>query len=332
MLACSKKEEPAPSETAQAEETAAEPKEVSEETYYYMCPLSSLEYWQAHRAGLEDACAELGVTPKFVGNDKLDADAMCAIFETAINDPNCAGIISACHFPDAYEPLVRAAKEKGIPVCFQTIEPLENSERLCFLGTDYVEFGKMMMRQAAEATGEQGNVIISNNLSAGTPSVADVMTGLREEVKNYPNMKIVAEVDDTSDAAVAATKVGAALLANENVTAIIGGQSVSAIGAVTALKENGIEGVEVISIDRDAATLEYIQSGDIYATVVGKQYSEVYYATKICYDYNHGPKNAYATDDAAAGMVIAPDRVNCGALVINKDNVEQFVDFSYVDR
>lgn len=332
LSACAAKKAEAPAETT-SEQTAESPKTVSEETYYYICPLASLEYWQAHRNGLEDACKELGVTPKFVGNDKLDCDAMVAIIETAINDPNCAGIITACHFPDAYEPLVKKAKEKGIPVCFQTIKPLENSERLCFLGTDYVEFGRIMMRQAAKATGETGGVIISNNLSAGTPSVASVMQGLREEVEDFPNMYIAAEVDDTSDAAVAATKVGAALLANPDVTAVIGGQSVSAIGAVTALKEAGKAGdVKVISIDRDVATLEYIKNGDIYATVAGKQYSEVYYAVKICYDYNHGAKNAYSSDDAAAGMVIAPDTVNCGVLIIDQENVDKFMGFSYVDR
>lgn len=327
---CAKTEETV--EPGEASASNAQTKEISEETYYYICPLASLEYWQAHHAGLEDACAELGVTAKFVGNDKLDVDAMVAIIETAINDPNCAGIVTACHFPDAYEPLVKKAKEKGIPVCFQTIKPLDNSERLCFLGTDYVEFGRIMMRQAAEATGGKGNVIISNNLSAGTPSVADVMTGLRSEVENYPDMKIVAEVDDTSDASVAATKVGAALLANENVSVVIGGQSVSAIGAVTAIKEAGLsDQVKVISIDRDTATLEYVQSGDIYATVAGKQYSEVYYAVKIMYDYNHGPKDAYSADDASAGLVLAPDTVNCGVLVINKDNVDKFMGFKFYE-
>lgn len=327
------KNEPTPTPNTATPTEPVEAKEVSEETYYYISPLASLEYWQAHRAGLADACAELGVTPKYVGSDKLDVDAMVAIFETAINDPNCAGIITACHFPDAYEPLVKMAKEKGIPVCFQTIRPNDDSERLCFLGTDYVEFGRIMMRQAAEATGGKGGVIISNNLSAGTPSVASVMQGLREEVENWPDMKIVAEVDDTSDASVAATKVGAALLANPDATVVIGGQSVSAIGAVTAIKEAGLsDKIEVISIDRDTATLEYVQNGDIYATVAGKQYSEVYYAVKICYDYKHGPKDAYSADDAAAGLVLAPDTVNCGVLVINKDNVEKFMGFKFLDE
>ena len=305
----------------------------SAETYYYICPLSNLEYWQAHKAGLEDACKELGVTPKFVGSDALDAEKMCAIIETAINDPNCSGIIMQANFADAYEPYVQKAKEKGIPVCYQTVDGVKDSARLTFLGTDYVQYGRTMMDQAAEATGSQGNVIVSNALSVGSAAVESVMTGIREEVEKYPNMKIVSEIDDNSDAAVAATKIGAALLANKGVTVVIGGQSTSAIGAVTAIKEAGLsDQVKVISIDRDAACLEYIQSGDIYSTVAGKQYTEVYYGVKICYDYKHGSKKAFSNDDAAANMVIAPSFVDTGSLIINKDNVDKFVGFSYAKR
>lgn len=308
-------------------------KPVSPETYYYICPLANLEYWLAHRAGLEDACKELGVTAKFAGDVGLAVDAMVAVIATAINDPNCAGIVMQANYADAYEPLVKEAKAKGIPVCYQTVDGVPGSARLCFLGTDYVQYGKIMMQQAAEATGGKGNVIVSNALSAGSSAVEAVMKGIREEVDNWPDMKIVATVDDNSDAAVAATKIGAALLANEGVTAVIGGQSTSAIGAVTAIKEAGLSGkVHVISIDRDSATLEYIQNGDIYATVAGKQYTEVYYGVKFCYDYHHSAKNAFSADDASADLVIAPSFVDTGALIINKANVEKFVGFSYANR
>ena len=328
LIACAPKQEVAPEAAPEAAPAAT-----SEETYYYIAPLASLEYWLAHRAGLEDACAKLGVTAKFVGDDGLDVDAMCAVIETAINDPNCAGIVMQANFPDAYEPYVKQAKEKGIAVCFQTVDGVAGSERLCFLGTDYVQYGKIMMQQAAEAAGGKGGVIVSNALSAGSPTVEQVMTGIREEVANWPDMKIVAEVDDQSDAAVAATKTGAALLANPNVSVVIGGQSTSAIGAVTAIKEAGLsDKVDVISIDRDAATLEYVQTGDIYSTVAGKQYTEVYYGVHFCYDYKHGAKNAFSADDAAAGMVIAPSFVDTGALIINAGNVDKFVGFSYADR
>ena len=88
----------------QGEETGKEAGAKTDETYVFMCPLANLEYWQAYRVGLEDACAELGVTAKFLGDDGLEADAMCAILETAINDPTTAGIIMPGHFPEAYEP------------------------------------------------------------------------------------------------------------------------------------------------------------------------------------------------------------------------------------
>ncbi len=306
---------------------------VSEEAYYYIAPLANLEYWLAHRAGLEDACAELGVTAKFVGDDGLDVDAMCAVIATALNDPNCSGIVMQANFADAYEPFVKQAKEAGIPVCFQTVDGVEGSERLCYLGTDFVQYGRVMMQQAAEAAGGKGNVIVSNGLSAGSKAVEDVMAGIRAEVQNWPDMKIVSEVDDQSDAAVAATKIGAALLANEGVSVVIGGQSTSAIGAVTAIKEAGLSGqVKVVSIDRDSATLEYIKSGDIYATVAGKQYTEVYYGVKLCYDYNHGAKNAFSEDDAAADLVIAPSFIDTGSLIINAENVDKFLSFSYANR
>ncbi len=93
-----------------------------------------------------------------------------------------------------------------------------------------------------------------------------------------------------------------------------------------------LDQVKVISIDRDAATLEAIQNGEIYSTVAGKQYTEVYYGVKLCYDYNHGAKNAFSDDDAAAGLVIAPSFVDTGALIINKDNVDKFASFSYATR
>lgn len=311
----------------------AEQPAVSPETYYYIAPLASLEYWLAHRAGLEDACRELGVTAKFTGDDGLDVDAMVAVISTAINDPNCAGIVMQANFADAYEPLVKEARAKGIPVCYQTVDGVPGSERLSFLGTDYVQYGRIMMQQAAEAAGSKGGVIVSNALSAGSNAVTAVMTGIREEVKNFPDMKIVAEVDDNSDAAVAATKIGAALLANEGVTVVIGGQSTSAIGAVTAIKEASLsDTVKVISIDRDSATLESIRHGEIYSTVAGKQYTEVYYGVKFCYDYRHGAKNAFSMDDADAGLVIAPSFVDTGALIINQGNVEKFEGFSYANR
>jgi ribose transport system substrate-binding protein len=99
---------------------------------------------------------------------------------------------------------------------------------------------------------------------------------------------------------------------------------------VTAISEAGLKDkIKVISIDRDSATLEDVKNGDIYSTVAGKQYTEVYYGVKICYDFQHGSKKAFSNDDASANIVIAPSFVDTGSLIINKDNVDKFIGFSY---
>lgn len=330
MAGCAKQEESAPAAAAAGEEAAEEGTDLSGETYVYMCPLSSLEYWQAYRVGLEDACAELGVTAKFVGDDGIEADAMCAILETLINDPTTAGIMTNGHFPEAYEPYFEQALEKGIGIVYTGGGAETPSCALTTLGSDYVAYGAQMLDQAAEAIGGKGKIIVSQNLTAGGTPGEQVMEGIHTQIENYPDMEIVAEVDDQSDAAVAASKIGAALLANPDVVGIIGCQSASGIGAVTAVKEAGMsDQIDIICIDRDAATLEYVKSGDIYSTVAGKQYTEAYYGTKILFDYRHGSKQAFSNDDATANMVIAPSFIDTGALVINQDNVDFFLDFTY---
>lgn len=334
FVACGQKSGAPATDAPVSEEGAAEGEAAanSDETYVFICPLANLEYWQAYRVGLEDACAEMGVTAKFLGDDGLEADAMCAVLETAINDPTTAGIVMPGHFPEAYVPYYEMAWEKGIPVV-NTGDDVPGSRRLTCLGNDYVEYGAMMLEQAAEAVGGKGDVIVSNAFSAGSLAVEEVNEGIHRAIESYPDMKIVAEVDDQSDAAVAATKIGAALLANPDTAVVIGCQSTSAIGAVTAIKEAGLsDKVKVVSIDRDAATLEYVKNGDIYSTVAGKQYTEAYYGMKICYDFNHGSKSAFSNDDGAAGLQIAPSFIDTGALIINQDNVDLFLDFNYADK
>ena len=330
IIGCKKDQPASESSGEQAEATVASKPVTLDEEYVYLAPLSNLEYWQAHRKGLEDACAELGVKASFVGDNKLEATAMCTLLETLIVR-GVDGIVMQGNFPDAYIPLFEKAWDAGIPIVTQTVD-VPNSKRLCFLGTDYVKFGENMLELAAEASGGKGDVIISTFLTAGSLTVEDILTGIHNAIKKYPKMRIVAEVDDKADIAEATVKIGSALQANPNVAVIIGGQSVSGLGAVTAVREAGKEGqIKIISIDRDAPTLEAIQNGEIYATVAGKQYTEVYYGVKLLYDFHHGSKRAFSNDDTAANILLAPSFIDTGVLIINKDNVEKFVNFKYYD-
>lgn len=296
------------------------------EEYVFVTAAANLEYWNQHKNALQAACKELGVKGTFVGDDKVEPQVMVTLLETVIAKKP-AGIITPGHFPDAYKPVFEKAWELGIPVAVVTVD-VPDSKRIVFIGTDYYQYGKTMAELAAEATGGDGKVIISTFKEAGTKSEYDISQGIYDTFNSkYPNMKIVAEVEDKADASIAAQVNSSALQAHPDASVIIGCQSVSAIGAVTALREVGKLGqVKVIGMDRDQPTLENIKEGNIYAAVAGKQYSEVYYALKFLYDYNHD-RLPLVEDNKKSGVVAQPQYCDPGAIIINKDNVDDFINY-----
>jgi ribose transport system substrate-binding protein len=314
---------PAAEAAAPATDAAAaeEPAANKEEVYVFMTPLMSLEYFQQHKHAVEDAAADLGVTGYMAGSEKYDAQEMVTVFDTLI-EKGVAGIITPGHFADAYRECVDRAWAAGIPVATVTMD-IPDSKVLCHFGTDYVTYGEIMAKTLLDKIGPE-KFIFSTNLQGGGDPAHNIMEGILNVCKANPGFEMVVQVEDGSDAAIAASVIGAALQANPDVKGIIGAQSVSGIGAVTALREAGmLDKVTIVCIDKDAPTLEAIEAGDIYATVIGKQYTEVYYATKFLYDYNHN-KLKLVSDSKAAGISPLPTFVDTGAIIVTKDNVSFF--------
>lgn len=301
--------------------------EQSSDEYVFVTVLMNLEYFQQHRKAVEDAGKELGVKGYMSGSNEYDANEMIKVFETLIQNPNVKGIVTPGHFEDVYRDLFEKAWDAGIPVCTVTLD-VPNSRSLCTFGTDYVTYGYIMAKSLGDAIGNQGKVLISQNLTGGGKPAQDIVDGIFKYAAEHPELTVLEPLQDDSDAAVAAKVVGAALQANPDTVGVIGCQSASGVGAVTAIREAGLlDQVKVVSIDKDLPTLEAIKAGEIYATVCGKQYTEVYYATKFLYDYNNG-KLEFAKSNDYMGLEISPlpTFVDTGALVITKDNVDAFID------
>ena len=111
----------------------------------------------------------------------------------------------------------------GIPVIIVNTDIPSN--RLSFLGCNPYQAGYDMGTQMGTLlNGKTGKVIISTAISAGQPSALENLRGAKEALANFAGIEVV-EVDDTADANVAATNIGAALQANPDVVGIIGQQA-----------------------------------------------------------------------------------------------------------
>jgi ribose transport system substrate-binding protein len=313
---------------ASAAPVSSSGEDYSNETYVFMTAASNLEYFSAHKKGLQDACRALGVKASIVGDEKVDAGTMANLLAATI-EQDIKGIVLVGHFPDAYTPLIDAAWEKNIPVVTQTVDA-PDSKRITFIGMDFITYGANAMDLMGEALGGKGKIAISTSLDGSGQAAMDVLTGIRDRAaEKYPGIQIVAVLEDKAQTDTAVSVISACLQANPDLDGIIGCQAPSAVAAVTACREAGLlDKIKIVGFDRDAATLEAIKNGEIYGSMAGKQYAETYYATKFLYDFHHAGLSI-SRDDKAAGLLGVPSFVDLGSIRITKENVDYFIGYTY---
>ena len=290
-----------------------------DDVYYCIGALLSLPYFQDHRIGFEAACEELGVTGKFVGPMDYDMTAEAQMIEEAIAQ-NPKGILVMA-FEDTLTPAINKAKAAGIPVITIDMDTID-SERDFFIGGNTYDYGRIHARTIAEALGGEGKILLQWN--QGQNSQDQRAQGFQEEIANYPGIEIVQFMTSDTDTAKDADAFKAALQANPDIDGISTLVSTGAVAAATAVREMGMTGdVVIIGDSKDDATLNLVESGEVYATVAIKTRIEPYLAMKILYLMNY-TNFSITRDDEAAGMDILPNTVDIGTFVITKDTAQYF--------
>ncbi|MDP3448830.1 MAG: substrate-binding domain-containing protein, partial [Eubacteriales bacterium] len=230
------------------------------ETYVIIGSLFQLEFFDALKAGVNDAASSIGAKWYYAGPQEFVPDQISQAIDQAVAN-KVTGIVLHGQSPETAAAIDNAIAA-GVPVIIVNTDIPSN--RLSFLGCSPYQAGYDMGDQMGQLlAGKTGTVLISTAISAGQPSALENLRGAKEALANYPGVAVV-EVDDTADANVAATNIGAALQANANVVGIIGQQAYTAVGACTAVREAGLTGkIVVIGRDRDTATLELIENGEL---------------------------------------------------------------------
>jgi len=301
------------------EESAALPGEG--EVYCVIGSLFQLEFFDALKAGVCDAANEIGATWYYAGPQEFVPDQISQAIDQAVAN-KVTGIILHGQAAETAA-AVNNAIAAGVPlICVNTDIP---SNRLSYLGCNPYNAGyDMGVHMATLLNSQTGTVLISTAISIGQPSALDNLKGAKDALAEMaPDVKVV-EVDDSADANVAATNIGAALQANPDVIGIIGQQAYTAVGATTAVREAGLTGkILIIGRDRDAATLELIKNGELAASYAQNSYVEGYIALKWLNEYVDG-KFKVINDYLGGGVNPLPPSVDSGSVVITKNNVEQF--------
>jgi ribose transport system substrate-binding protein len=291
----------------------------ADQRYVMISAVTGGPYWIDSKAGLYDKAKELGVKAVFTGPPTVDANAQIEAVNRAIAQ-KVDGIIMVA-VADAVTPAIDKAVEAGIPVvCADADAP--SSKRYSFIGTGNYNAGYQGGNELARLLGGQGEVALM--YIPGWDNLIQRIQGYKDALAKHPGIKIVKIGNDKGSQTEAEKECRAILqayphLAGFGCVAAIGGQ-----GAAVAVKQAGKAGrVKIVAMDRDEATLQFIQEGVIDASIAQRTYMMTYLALQMLYDLHNG-RIKFTDDWRKVHVNPLPPLVDTGTFVVDKGNVAYF--------
>lgn len=292
-----------------AADTTGTKSDVSDQLYL-CCTYNSTEYYQRMLwAGFQEAAEMLGVKAELVGDTGEDVMKYLTKLDTATSmDPD--GIAVMCLDGDAYVDGINKAMDQGIPVV--TIAPdSPNSERISYMGVDYVELGSFAASVLTEKIDGKGEVLYLTKL--GFPDCEEMLEGFErycdENSLDVTTVVVPASLDLTDQTA----KAAAAISANPNINAAYCPLGWQAVAVYQACEELGIEPFPILGTDCELAQLELVRDGKIMGCVRQGVTTQGFWACLSLYLL----KNNYISE------AFFPAEIFGGYDIVDQSNVEE---------
>jgi len=275
-------------------------------------------YWQAYAKGIEDAAKAAGY--QFVLSDqKSSQQAEVSGSIDLINQGISALVVSPVQ-PPALPAIIEKAHQAKIPVIIGDVGVAGDYD--AFVLSDNEGGGKLaadyMAKHLQSKPGTKEILVIQ--LHPGS-AVGDLrVKGFVDELKKYPDFKVVASLNgnDTVQGGYQVTQN--TLSANPNLAGIYAANDPEAEGAVQALQaagKNGLKDVFVVGFNGDPPALQLIKNGDMAATIRQDPYGQgqkcVEVATKLMNN------EAVTFSDPATKSIFFP------VTVVDSSNVDQYL-------
>ncbi len=217
------------------------------------------QFWQAVKAGADNAAAELNVEITFEGPDsEAMVDRQIDMLAAALAK-NPAAIGFAALDSQAAIPLLRQAQSAGIPIiAFDS--GVDSEIPLALAATDNVAAASLAADKMAELIGKSGKVAVVAHDQTSRTGI-DRRDGFLNQMKNYPEIEVVTVQYGGGDQLKSTELTKAILTANPDIKGIFGTNEGSAIGVANGVREMGSKDVVIIGYDSGRAQKDAVRSG-----------------------------------------------------------------------
>ncbi len=219
------------------------------------------QFWQAVKAGSEQAAKDLNVEITFEGPEsEAMVDKQVEMFQTAL-DKKPAAICLAALDSKAFQPLLEKAKAANIPVIgFDS--GVDSDIPVTTASTDNIAAAALAADKMVELIGGEGEVaVIAHDQTSRTG--IDRVKGFTDQVTSkYSKVTIVDTQYGGGDQLKSTDLAKAIIQAHPNLKGFFGANEGSIIGVLNAVKELGMEGkITVIGYDSGKQQMDAIRSG-----------------------------------------------------------------------
>jgi ribose transport system substrate-binding protein len=269
------------------------------------------DFWKAAEAGVKKAQAEL---PDFNMELKYPEQSSVAIQQRLMEDLVSAGVkgimVSAVDPKTSTDGLNKIASETAL---FTTDSDAPNTNRVAYIGSSNVDAGKQAAEIAKKAMPNGGKCIGFVGL-LGADNAKERIQGMKDGIAGTKIVLTDVRGDDI-DQTRAKKNVEDALVANPDVTCMVGFYSYNTPRIYEALQEAGKLGqITVVGFDDDPITLGGVKEGTIAGTVVQQPFLWAYQGMKMMAAYTKGDKSAIPANK----LQIIP------TVIIGKDDVDKY--------
>jgi ribose transport system substrate-binding protein len=296
--------------------------EHSPDEYYVLVSVNiQIPYWKAAGAGFAQAASQRKVKYDFFGPDDFNPKAEKEAFDRAVAK-KATGILVSAADAKLMKDSIDGAIAAGIPVI--TVDSdAPDSKRLFLIGTNNYQAGLMGGRRLAEELKGKGNVVVFT--MPGQANLAERLNGYRAALESHPEIKITRVVDIAGDPRVAFDTTTQILGTKEPVDAFVCLEAMSGKEVATVLSSNNVTGKVIMAMDADPDTLEFVRRGVIAATIAQKPYTMTYVGLRMLDSYYHHKLPSLTADWSKDSFAPIPAFVDTGSSLIDKSNVESFV-------
>ena len=260
------------------------------------------DFWKAAEAGMKKAQGEL---PDYALELKYPEQSSVAIQQRLMEDLVAAGVkaimVSAVDPKTATDGLNKIAGQAAL---FTTDSDAPQTKRIAYIGSSNVLAGGQAAEIAKKAMPDGGKCMGFVGLP-GADNAKERIQGFNDGLKGTKIVMTDVRGDDI-DQARAKKNVEDALVANPDVTCMVGFYSYNTPRIYEALRDAGKLGkITVIGFDDDPITLGGVKEGSIAATVVQQPFEWAYQGFKLMAAVVKGDK----TGVPANGLIIVPTKI-----------------------